>query len=81
MLLNILDPEAKVYRNMSIKLLTANQGGYKQEWWKVNEECGDYNYEHFLDKIVHHNCADYIILYCFNDKVFPPTLSFITAGG
>ncbi|CAH1098787.1 unnamed protein product [Psylliodes chrysocephalus] len=75
------DPEAKVYRNMSIKLLTANQGGYKQEWWKVNEECGDYNYEHFLDKIVHHNCADYIILYCFNDKVFPPTLSFITAGG
>ncbi|CAG9862827.1 unnamed protein product [Phyllotreta striolata] len=75
------DPEAKTYRNITINLSTESDAGLKQEWWKIKEECSDYNYLNFLNKITHNDCENYIILYCFNDKVFPPTLSFLTAGG
>lgn len=75
------DMEAMTYRNITIKLLRENNSGYEQAWWKVNEVCNDYNYKYFLSKIAYHDCTDAIVLYAFNDKVFPPTLDIITSGG
>ncbi|XP_057662872.1 piezo-type mechanosensitive ion channel component isoform X27 [Diorhabda carinulata] len=81
LLLDKPDVEATTFRNVTIKLLRENTSGYEQAWWKVNEICNDYNYEHILMKVPYHDCKDSILLYAFNDKVFPPTLDIITSGG
>ncbi|XP_074025276.1 piezo type mechanosensitive ion channel component isoform X1 [Leptinotarsa decemlineata] len=77
--------QAKQYRNVTLRLLrpkeNGNGPGSYQEWWHVQEECGDYNDINILEKLPYADCAGSIVLYTFNDKVFPPTLNFITAGG
>ncbi|CAH1280420.1 unnamed protein product [Diabrotica balteata] len=75
------DHRATEYRNLSIRLLREMEGNLEQSWWKVNEMCDDYNYETFLDKIPLNDCKQSVILYSFNDKVFPPTLNILTQGG
>ncbi|XP_028128459.1 piezo-type mechanosensitive ion channel component isoform X5 [Diabrotica virgifera virgifera] len=75
------DHRAMEFRNLSIRLLRDNEGNLEQAWWKVNEMCGDPNYENFLDKIPLNDCKQSVILYTFNDKVFPPTLNILTQGG
>lgn len=72
--------EAKSYRNVTINLLHTNTTDWS-EWWTVHEECDDYNYKTFLNYVPYKDCANSLILYTFNDKVFPPTLDWITGGG
>lgn len=61
-------------------------GGGKAEepirtrWWEIREECDDENYVNILKKLPYADCNS-IIIYAFNDKVFPATLNIITAGG
>ncbi|KAG5890381.1 hypothetical protein JTB14_029746 [Gonioctena quinquepunctata] len=76
-------PEAKMYRNITLRLLRQNiSQSTNQEWWHIQEDCGsDFNYVSFLDKLPNVDCDNSIVIYTFNDKVFPPTLNFITAGG
>lgn len=71
------DEEAKTYRNATLNLLRT--GG--QEWWQMHEVCNDINFNTFLIGIPYEDCANSIILYTFNDKIFPPTLNFLTGGG
>ncbi|CAH1175750.1 unnamed protein product [Phaedon cochleariae] len=76
---------SKEFRNITISLLRPNNSLlHEGEWWQIHEECGtpdDKNYEVFLKKIPYEDCKNYIVMYTFNDKVFPSTLDFITGGG
>lgn len=76
-MLSISDEEAKQYRNVTLNLLRS--GG--QEWWQVHEVCDDWNFHTFLEDLPYEACNNSIILYTFNDKIFPPTLNFLTGAG
>lgn len=52
----------------------------KTRWWEVREDCDDENYEDILKRIPYIDCQS-VVIYAFNDKVFPETLSFLTKGG
>lgn len=79
-LFQFLVEAAKTFRNITIKLLRIN-GTNTEEWWTVHEECDDYNFQEFLSKAPFQDCEHSLIIYTFNDKVFPPTLNWITGGG
>ncbi len=62
-------------------LHSTNEGDAK-EWWIIKEACNDFNGKKFLKKIPYADPeCDFIILYTFNDKIFPSTLSILTGGG
>lgn len=69
-----------MYRNVSLKLSQSDAPDPKSEWWEIHEICDDFNYDYYLRDIPYSNC-DYLMLYTFNDKIFPETFSIITAGG
>ncbi|GJQ85619.1 hypothetical protein Trydic_g20169 [Trypoxylus dichotomus] len=50
------------------------------EWWEIFEICNDTNYEDILSKLPFNDCSS-VMLYAFNDRIFPETLNLITAGG
>lgn len=50
-------------------------------WWEIKEICTDSFATTILSKIPKNNCDSKVVLYSFNDKIFPATLSFLTAGG
>ncbi|CAH0558079.1 unnamed protein product [Brassicogethes aeneus] len=78
------DEAARSYRNISLSLnrTETTSNTTMKEWWRIREiwEPTDYNYNNFLKKLPY-NEADQIILYTFNDKIFPSTLNVITGGG
>ncbi|KAL1505850.1 hypothetical protein ABEB36_005313 [Hypothenemus hampei] len=51
-------------------------------WWKMQEECrnDDNNYKYYL-KTLKYNSCDQLVIYLFNEKVFPGYLQLITRGG
>ncbi|KAJ8961206.1 hypothetical protein NQ318_008889 [Aromia moschata] len=69
--------EAKTYRNVTLKLLRDTD----QEWWQIHEVCNDTNFVALLKDIPFQDCNNSVIVYAFNDKIFPPTLNFLTGGG
>ena len=70
-------PETAGDRNISLRLFSANG----VTWWEVKEVCTDAFYEKVIKKIPMNNCNDMVVLYSFNDKIFPATLNWVTAGG
>lgn len=67
-----------MYRNISLKLTTKgnrNEGGVM--WWEIKETCEDMGHLAYLP---FSDCLD-LIMYTFNDKLFPATLNFISGGG
>ncbi|XP_063932118.1 piezo-type mechanosensitive ion channel component isoform X3 [Zophobas morio] len=74
-------PVGRAFRNISLMLHSTNEGDAK-EWWIIKEACNDFNGKKFLKKIPYADPeCDFIILYTFNDKIFPSTLSILTGGG
>lgn len=75
--------EANYFRNMSLKLHKDNHEspGQTIDWWQLNENCQDKNYVKYLSKLPHADNCTYTVIYTFNDKIFPATLSLITGGG
>lgn len=67
------------YRNLTLAL--HQQAGDK--WWEVLEECSDKDdlYNRTLRNLPYSNCKSRSVLYAFSDKLFPATLSWLTAGG
>ncbi|XP_049832005.1 piezo-type mechanosensitive ion channel component isoform X1 [Schistocerca gregaria] len=51
-----------------------------QQWWEMTENCSDINHKLYLQYLPYSDC-DSLVIYTFNDKVFPRTLSFLSAGG
>ncbi|XP_068903608.1 piezo-type mechanosensitive ion channel component isoform X5 [Tenebrio molitor] len=79
--LDSANPVGKSFRTISLSLDTSNETDSK-EWWIIKENCSDadLNYKKFLKKLPYADC-DGIILYTFNDKIFPSTLNILTGGG
>ncbi|XP_030384818.1 piezo-type mechanosensitive ion channel component isoform X3 [Scaptodrosophila lebanonensis] len=50
-------------------------------WWEIRDFCNDTFYTNYLSKFAYSNCTSGIVMYTFNDKKFPSTFSFLTAGG
>ncbi|XP_049822868.1 piezo-type mechanosensitive ion channel component isoform X3 [Aethina tumida] len=78
----IPDESARRFRNLTLNLLRSSAGAVtsSKEWWQIHETCHDTNYNLSLSKLPYHDCGQ-IILYTFNDKIFPSTLNLITGGG
>ncbi|XP_037048036.1 piezo-type mechanosensitive ion channel component isoform X2 [Bradysia coprophila] len=67
------------YRNVSLQMHSGTAGS--TIWWEVLEVCDDRIYRDLFAKLPHADCAHNLVLYTFNDKLFPETLSIFTAGG
>lgn len=75
------DPDDYVYRNTSLRVSTSNYNCCViQQWWVIREET-DIIYNDLLSKIPMNNRSDDIMMFLFNDKVFPKELSFISGFG
>lgn len=65
------------YRNLTLIL----HGLGEEKWWEVLEECSDEFYNKTLSHLPYANCDQGSVMYTFSDKLFPSTLSWLTAGG
>ncbi|XP_011063267.1 PREDICTED: piezo-type mechanosensitive ion channel component 1 isoform X3 [Acromyrmex echinatior] len=66
-----------LYRNMSIRLSTDMTCCDHKQWWIVREACTGSD---FFSQIPLNDC-NYIMMFLFNDKAFPESLSFISGFG
>ncbi|CAH0726071.1 unnamed protein product, partial [Brenthis ino] len=67
------DDDARYYRDVQLRLEREGDAVY----WRVREACQPHD---FLAPIPMNNC-DMLVMYTFNDKLFPETLNFISGGG
>ncbi|XP_068621049.1 piezo-type mechanosensitive ion channel component isoform X2 [Battus philenor] len=67
------DENARLYRNVELRLEREEGTMY----WRVREACETRDP---MATIPMNNC-DMLVMYTFNDKLFPETLNFISAGG
>ncbi|XP_069355083.1 piezo-type mechanosensitive ion channel component isoform X12 [Maniola hyperantus] len=65
--------DARYYRDVQLRLEREGQNMY----WRVREACQERDP---LASIPMNNC-DMLVMYTFNDKLFPETLNFISGGG
>lgn len=70
-------PEGKYFRNLT--LLLHESGDNK--WWEVLEDTSDEFYNKTLSQLPKADGKENSVMYTFNDKLFPETLSWLTAGG
>ncbi|ODM97774.1 Piezo-type mechanosensitive ion channel component 2 [Orchesella cincta] len=72
-----------VLRNLTLTLKTpAPNQITSQDWWVIEEDCQEFKVKE--DKIQDLPKGDechHLNIYTFNEKAFPPTLSFISGGG
>lgn len=72
--------EELYYRNLTL-LLHEMKDMQDEKWWEVLEECDDSFYANTLSQLPYADCNSSSIMYTFSDKMFPSTLSWLTAGG
>ncbi|XP_049867605.1 piezo-type mechanosensitive ion channel component [Pectinophora gossypiella] len=65
--------DTRLYRNVQLRLERNRNSMY----WRVREKCSDSDQ---LAALPLNNC-DMLVMYTFNDKLFPETLNFISGGG
>lgn len=71
------NPKDKYYRNLTLILYESGH----DKWWEVLEDCSDEFYQKALSLLPFANCNNTSVMYTFSDKLFPATLSWLTAGG
>lgn len=71
------NPIEKYYRNLTLILYESGN----DKWWEVLEDCSDPFYQKTLSQLPFADCNHTSVMYTFSDKLFPPTLSWLTAGG
>ncbi|XP_052864339.1 piezo-type mechanosensitive ion channel component [Anopheles cruzii] len=76
------DSDDANYRHLKLRLLqTQVENTIPMQWWESREDCSDTLYEKYLARLPYADCANYLVMYMFNDKIFPSTISSIAAGG
>jgi piezo-type mechanosensitive ion channel component 1/2 len=85
--LRVADDDDANYRNVSLRLHSTEPDNLNetsptvQFWWEVKEDCLDANYNKKFKDMPFNDCNDHMVIYLFNDKLFPSTLSSLAAGG
>ncbi|ALC38217.1 Piezo [Drosophila busckii] len=75
----VLSGKEQEYRPLIIKLHRDNETNGL--WWEIRDFCADNFYNTTLKDLAYSDCSSGIVMYTFNDKKFPSTFSFLTAGG
>lgn len=75
------DDDERNFRNLTLKLYQTGTNANVQFWWEVTESCDEFYYTNTGGNNLYADCKDYIMMYMFNDKIFPSTISSIAAGG
>ncbi|XP_050088800.1 piezo-type mechanosensitive ion channel component [Anopheles aquasalis] len=76
------DTDLGNYRNLKLRLFRSSDNSAMMfQWWETREDCSDTLYEKYLSRLPYADCANYLVMYMFNDKIFPSTISSIAAGG
>ncbi|KAI8428119.1 hypothetical protein MSG28_002383 [Choristoneura fumiferana] len=70
------DMDARLFRNVQLRL--ERDPIRDVMYWRVRESCD--RSDTLLMQIPKNNC-DMLVMYTFNDKLFPETLNFISGGG
>lgn len=77
----IFEPRLQInsidFRNMSLRLHESNG----MQWWELKENCNDTFYEQILSKLPYAECEHRSVLYTFNEKLYPSSLSPYIGGG
>uniref|UniRef100_A0A182NU57 Piezo-type mechanosensitive ion channel component n=1 Tax=Anopheles dirus TaxID=7168 RepID=A0A182NU57_9DIPT len=68
------------FRNMQLRQLYMDTTS-NTSWWEVREDCSDTLYEKYFSRLPFADCTNFLVIYMFNDKIFPSTISSIAAGG
>lgn len=71
-------PGMETHRNLTLQLHRNNRSDM---YWETLEACDDEYYTKILGKLPFADCTNKLILYTVSDKLFPETLSWLTAGG
>lgn len=70
------------FRDVTLKM---NYASATQKWWTMLEDCNDQTYKDYLKNIPaagsESNCNQTLLIYTFNDKTFPATLSVFSGKG
>ncbi|XP_013104296.2 piezo-type mechanosensitive ion channel component isoform X3 [Stomoxys calcitrans] len=66
------------FRDLGIRVHTNN---YSFQWWEIGDHCDKDEATDILKKLPLYDCNSGLVFYTFNDKKFPSTWTFITAGG
>ncbi|XP_055598919.1 piezo-type mechanosensitive ion channel component-like isoform X5 [Uranotaenia lowii] len=75
------DESERNYRNLTLRLFqTHSNNTIPLFWWEVKENCSDPTYATFAN-MPYADCLSHLVMYMFNDKIFPSTISSIAAGG
>ncbi|XP_058452791.1 piezo-type mechanosensitive ion channel component isoform X2 [Malaya genurostris] len=75
------DDSEKNYRNITLRLFqTEPNSSNPLFWWEAKENCSDPTYAIFAN-MPYADCMSHLVMYLFNDKIFPSTISSIAAGG
>ncbi|XP_034474344.1 piezo-type mechanosensitive ion channel component [Drosophila innubila] len=75
----VLSGKEQEYRPLIIKMHRDN--ATNGLWWEIRDYCNDTFYNTTLKDLPYSDCRSGIVMYTFNDKKFPSTFSFLTAGG
>ncbi|XP_030238418.1 piezo-type mechanosensitive ion channel component isoform X14 [Drosophila navojoa] len=75
----VLSGKEQEYRPLVIKM--HRDKATNGLWWEIRDFCYDNFYNTTLKDLAYSNCTSGIVMYTFNDKKFPSTFSFLTAGG
>lgn len=76
---SVLTGKEQEYRPLVIKMHRDN--ATNGLWWEIRDYCDDNFYTTCLKNLPLSDCSSGIVMYTFNDKKFPSTFSFLTAGG
>lgn len=77
-ILQLLPPNED-HRNLTLEMHKSSTG--LDMFWEVLEDCTDKFHNTTLKFLPFSNCTNNLVLYTFSDKLFPATLSWLTAGG
>lgn len=79
LMVTVLSGKEQEYRPLVIKMHRDN--ATNGLWWEIRDYCYDNFYNTTLKDLPLSDCDSGIVMYTFNDKKFPSTFSFLTAGG
>ncbi|XP_053696010.1 piezo-type mechanosensitive ion channel component isoform X3 [Sabethes cyaneus] len=75
------DESERNYRNITLRLFQTHMNNtIPLFWWEVKENCTDPTSAMFIN-MPYADCFSHLVMYMFNDKIFPSTISSIAAGG